>query len=140
MPDQLTADTPASMASLVGGIITDAQQLIRQEAALARREIQEELTKAKTAAISFGIGVAVLFLGGIMIIFMLVHLLHWLAGDPDPAHIPLWGCYGIVGAVFIVVGGVALFIAKTKVTQIDLVPRRTVETMKENVQWIQTKT
>ena len=34
-------DGPTSVSALVGGIINDAQQLIRQEVSLARREIQE---------------------------------------------------------------------------------------------------
>jgi len=47
------------IGSLVGGIITDAQDLIKQQLALFRTEIRTELRQAKTAAISLGIGVAV---------------------------------------------------------------------------------
>jgi len=140
MPENLHADAGPSVSNLIGGIIQDAQQLIRQEIALARREIQEEVTKAKIAAISFGTGMAVAVLGGLMFILMLVHLLHYLSGNQDPAAIPLWGCYGIVGALFVAGGAVLFLVAKNKVSQIDLVPRRTVETMKENVQWIKNQT
>jgi hypothetical protein len=143
MPDnQNTATAEPSMASLVSGIIGDAQQLIRQEVALAKREVQEELNKAKVVAISFGTGAVVVVLGGLMFIFMLVHLIHWLSGGraADPAWIPLWGCYAIAGGLFVLAGGVLFLIAKNKVTQLNLVPRRTVETMKENVQWIKNQT
>src|SRR5437899_1752724 len=134
MPENLNMEAPSSMASLVGGIINDAQALIRQEVALARREIQEELLKAKVAAISFAIGMAVAVLGGLMFIFMLVHLLHQLTGFRDEAAVPLWGCFGIVGVVFAAAGAILFVVAKNKVTQINLVPPKTVETMKENVQ------
>src|SRR5207249_5017284 len=109
----------------------DAQQLVRQEVALARREMLDELNKLKVAALSFAIGMVVAVLGGLMFILMLVHLLHWLTGDTDTASIPLWGCYGIVGGLFVVVGGILFLIAKKKISQFDVVPRRTVETMKE---------
>jgi hypothetical protein len=142
MPDNLNAEAGPSMTSLVSGIIGDAQQLIRQEVALAKREIQEELNKAKVAAISFGIGLGVAVMAGLMFILMLVFLIHWLAGGwhDDHAWIPLWGSFAIVGGLFILTGGVLFLVAKNKVSQIDLVPRRTVETMKENVQWIKNQT
>jgi hypothetical protein len=77
-----------------------------------------------------------------MFVFMLVYLIHWLAGGSadDHAWIPLWGSFAIVGGLFILTGGVLFLIAKNKVNQINVVPRRTVETMKENVQWIKNQT
>jgi hypothetical protein len=143
MPEDLQSEGQPSLASLVGGIVNDAQQLIRQEVALARREIQDELNKIKTAALSVGVGVGVGLLGGLMLCFMLVHLLHWATGyrgEVDPAAIPLWGCYGIVGALFLVISVMLFYIGKSKAQQVDLVPRQTVETMKENVQWIKNQT
>jgi len=58
-------------------------------------------------------------------------LVHVLAAYTD---IPLWGCYGIVGSVFGVLGGVLLAVGKHKIEEIDMMPQ-TVETMKENAQW-----
>ena len=47
----MISDAPEpSMASLVGGIVNDAQALIKQELALAKREVTDELNKAKEAA------------------------------------------------------------------------------------------
>jgi len=144
MAENLQGEGQPSMASLVGGIVNDAQQLIRQEVALARREIQDELNKIKTAAVSVGAGIGVGLLGGLMLCLMLVHLLHWATGfrgeNVDPAAIPLWGCYGIVGALFLVISVLLFYIGKSKAQQVDLVPRQTVETMKENVQWIKNQT
>src|SRR5207253_7144194 len=98
--DQTEEDRPTitepSLSSLVGGIINDFQSLMKQEVALARRELADELRKAKQAAISLGIGVGILAIGGLLLIFMLVHLLSWAV----PA-IPLWACYGIIGGLLI---------------------------------------
>jgi hypothetical protein len=64
---------------------------------------------------------------------MLVHLLNALTG------LPLWACYGIVGGVCAIVGVVLLYRGKQQMSQIDMVPQQTVETMKENVRWIKGK-
>jgi hypothetical protein len=146
MPDNLQVDSGPSLSSLVGGIINDAQQLIRQEVTLARREIQDELTKAKSAAVSFGTGVALAVVGVLLLGHMLVYLLHWLATRQYPdgtvmvEYLPLWGCYAIVGGLSVAVAGGLLYAAKSQAKKIDLVPRQTVETMKENVQWIKNQT
>jgi hypothetical protein len=97
---------------------------------LAKHEIREDLRKTKTAMLSLGIGIGVAAIGGLLLILMLVHLLNALAG------LPLWACYGIVGGVFAIMGGVLLLIGKNTIARIDVVPQQTVETMKENVQWI----
>jgi hypothetical protein len=122
------------MASLVGGIVEDAQQLIRQELMLARREVQQEMDKAKTAAISFGVALGVLALSAILLSLAVVYVVHQVAG------LPLWGSYALVGGVFLAVGGTLLVVVKNKVNDINVVPRQTVETMRENVQWIKNQT
>ncbi|MCI0455759.1 MAG: phage holin family protein [Gemmataceae bacterium] len=134
MPENIHLETPPSMATLVGGIVNDAQQLIRQEMLLARREVQQELDKTKTAAVSFGTAVAVLTLGALLLCFMLVYVLHEAAG------LPLWGSFAVVGGVFAILGGILLAVAKNQASDISLVPRQTVETMRENVQWLKNQT
>jgi hypothetical protein len=139
MIDQTTDNGPRvsepSLSSLVGGIINDFQVLVKQEAALARREFADELRKGKQAAISLGIGVGVLTVGALLLIFMLVFLLNWAV----PA-IPLWGAFGIVGGLLVLVGLALLVRAKSKAEDIHVVPERTAETMKENLRWIKNPT
>jgi hypothetical protein len=48
-----------SFVSLIGGIANDAKQLLVQEVALAKLEVQYELRKVKTKAIALGIGIGV---------------------------------------------------------------------------------
>jgi protein-S-isoprenylcysteine O-methyltransferase Ste14 len=132
--DQMQTENAPSMSSLVTGIINDAQQLMRQELALARREVQAELTKARTAAVAFGIGAAVGALAAVLLSFFLVYLLTWATGLPE------WVWFLIVGVLFAAAAGWLFLAAKSKVEQISLVPRQTVETMKENVQWLKTQT
>jgi hypothetical protein len=129
-----------SMSSLVSGIVNDAQQLIRDEVALARQEIKEELIKARTAAVSFAIGLTVAALGAVLLSFFLVYLLHRASGGTDNAAIPLWAWFLIWGVIFVGAGGGLFAVAYSRVKNINLVPRQTVETMKENVRWIKNQT
>jgi putative superfamily III holin-X len=119
-----------SLAQLLTGIVNDAKELMRQELALAKHEIREDLRKTTTSMLSLGVGIGVAAIGGLLLILMLVHLLNALAG------LPLWACYGIVGGLFLIMGGVLLLIAKNTIARIDVMPPQTVETMQENVQWI----
>jgi hypothetical protein len=133
MSDNLQSETTPSMAGLVTGIIGDAERLVRQEVTLARRELQAEFEKIKTAIMSMAIGAGVSLLGGLLLAFFLVYFLNWLTTD----RLPLWACFGIIGGLLAVVGGVLLFIGASKVSEVKLVPPQTAETMKENVEWLQ---
>jgi hypothetical protein len=119
------------MASLVGGIIEDAQRLVQQELRLARRELQTEWEKTKIAVLAVLVGLVVCGLAGVFLGSMLVYLLHELAG------MPLYGAYGIVGALLGVIGAILFYGGSKKAGEVNLVPPQTAETLRENVQWMQ---
>lgn len=119
-----------SVVALLGSLANDAKDLLGQELTLAKLEVQDELRKAKAAAITLGIGIGVVAVGGMLLMLMLVQVLVVFT------EVPLWGCYGIVGSGLVVLGGVLLAVGKTKAEEINVVPQQTVETMKENAQWL----
>jgi Putative Actinobacterial Holin-X, holin superfamily III len=123
-----------SFVSLLGGIANDAKELLLQEVALTKLEVRYELLKAKTAAIALGIGIGIIAMGGLLLLFMLVHLLAVLTV------VPLWGCYGIVGIPLVILGGVLLATGKTKAEEVDVVPPQTAQRMKESAQWLTKQT
>ena len=123
-----------SLAALLGGITNDVKDLLMQELVLTKLEVQNNLRKAKTAAIALGLGIGVVASGGMLLMLMLVQVLAAYTA------IPLWGCYGIVGGVLVVLGGSLLAAGKRQAEEIDVVPQRTLETMKENVQWLTEQT
>jgi len=134
MADRIPTDSPPSMASLLGGIVSDIQTLIRQEIALARAEIQKEWDKAKTAAGSMVVGAAVLALGGILLCLTVVSVLHEVAG------LPWWASFLIVGGVLAVLGAVLVWTGRNQAARVHVIPPQTAETMRENVQWIRNQT
>jgi hypothetical protein len=119
-----------SFVSLLGGIAKDAKDLLLREVALTKLEVQYELSKAKTAAIALGIGFGTMAAGGMLLMLMAVHALAAFTV------VPLWGCYGVVGGVLVLLGGVLLAMGKTKAEKLDMVPPATVERIKESAQWL----
>ena len=128
----------SSTTSLLSGIISDFGDLIKQEIRFAQAEFKSDLNKTREAATSLGIGVGVASLSGLLLAWMLVHLLHWATSPAvqDPARLPLWACFGIVGAVFGVVGGGLILASLKKFQSFNPLPDKTAQTLKENVQWI----
>jgi hypothetical protein len=101
-------------ASLVSGILGDLQNLVEQQFQLTRREIEAELHQRAAAAKIVGLGIGVFFLDAIVLCLTVAHLLHWLASPPgtDPAWLPLWGCYAIVAAVLVLIGGIVVQVGR----------------------------
>jgi len=117
-----------SLSALLSGIVHDAQELTRQQLALFKEEVASDLRKTREVAITWAIGLGAAFLGAILLFLMLVHLLHW-ATD-----LSLWACYGLVGAVTILLGGVLLYTGKKQLETINPLPDQSVQALKENVQ------
>jgi hypothetical protein len=138
MSPQVPTSSEPGIATLVKGIINDVGDLIKQEFKFARTEVQTDLRKSKDAIVVLAIGAGATALGLIFAGLMVVYLLHWLTSPPgaDPAGIPLWGCYGIVMLVFLGSGTALLLAGKKKFESFNPLPVQTVETVKENVQWI----
>src|ERR1035438_8043308 len=103
---------PPSVAALVGGILADGQKLVRQEVALARREIAETADEAKTGVALLSSALAVCTVGGVLVGFMLVKLLHQFL---LPNH--EWACFAIVGGVVALVGGVLAYCGRKKMNE-----------------------
>lgn len=118
---------------LMGGLVSDTKLLLRQELALAKHEIQEEVRKTKTALACLGAGIGIVAIGGLLFIVMLVHLLNALT------EWPLWICYGIVAGICMIAGVALLYGGKKQMSDIDVIPSQTIVTMKENVRWIKDK-
>jgi hypothetical protein len=98
-----------SLGSIVGGLATDVQELVRGEIRLARAEIDQKLGRAISGAAAL-IGGALLGFAGFVELLQGGAL--YLSG-----YMPIWGAFMAVGAVFAVIGAV---IARTGMTAISL--------------------
>ncbi len=125
------AHTPdASIGSLLKGIVTDLQTLMREELALARVELTEQATRARTAAVSFGVAAMALAFGGVFLLIAIA------LGISDALAWPTWAGFLTVAVGLVLVGLIAYALARRRLHAVNMVPAETVTTLKENSAWI----
>lgn len=127
MPANLQTDSGPSMTELVGGIIHDAQTLLSQQLTLFKQEMKEDLQKARESVAFLALAAGLLFLGALLLCLMLVHLL-------AVAGLPLWGGFGIVGAVLVVLGGGLALLGREQLCSVNP-GEKTARALEENVEW-----
>jgi len=118
-----------SIGELFGQLTQDMTLLVRQEVQLARTEMSEKLSRFATNLISVLTGGFVAYVGGLALVAALVLAIR------DLANISLALSALIVGAILAVVGYFMLQRGLKELKRVDLAPRRTVETLKDDVQW-----
>jgi hypothetical protein len=125
-------EEPGSIGEIISDISDGLSRLFRQEVELAKSELRTEAAKAGKAAGMFGgAGVAGL-LTAIMLSFALVY---GLGNVMDLG----WAAL-IVGVVWGVVAAVLAVAGRNKARTVSPVPRQTVETLKEDAQWLKNPT
>ena len=117
-----------SIGSLIGEVTQDISKLFRQEVALAKAELKEEATKAgKAGGMLAGAG----FAGYMVAVLLSLALVFAL-----DAVMPIGWAAVIVAVVWAIVGGVLYSMGRKRMKDVDPVPRQTVETLKEDAQWV----
>jgi len=129
MATDLQTHNEPSVTNLVKGIIDDVQDLTKQQFALLKQEIKEDMSKTQKAAMPMLVGGVIAFVGILILAHALALLLQWIF----PA-LPMWVAYGIVGVV-ITGAGVGLFFAgERQFSSFNPLPDRSLEALKENVE------
>lgn len=128
-PHRDVSDVP--VGTLVSEVANDLSTLMRQEIALAKAEMKKEATQAgKAGAALGGAGLA----GWLAVIFVSLAVMFALG-----AVMPLGWAALIVAVVWGIVGAVLFTSGKKKLSTVNPVPERTVETVKEDVRWVQNR-
>ena len=121
-----------SVGELIGNISNDLSTLFRQEVELAKVELKEEASKAgKAAGMLGGAG----FAGYMVIVLLSFALVAALSNVMDPG----WAAL-IVAVLWGIVGAVLYANGRKKLKTVDPTPRRTVDTLKEDAQWLKNPT
>jgi len=123
--------TDSSVTQLVSGIVSDAQDLFKQQITLLRHEVQEDVQNAKEALASLAGGLVISLLGGVLLALMLVELLHWLLPN-----LPHWSCFALVGIPICAIGAILAREGYNKLKLSKLVPEQSAQALKENVRWL----
>ena len=118
-----------SIGELFGQLTQDMTLLVKQEIQLARVEMSDKMSRLTTNVVSVASGGFVAYLGGLALVAALILAIR------DLANISLAVSALIVGAVLAIIGYVMLQRGLKEMKRVDLAPRRTVETLKDDVQW-----
>jgi uncharacterized membrane protein YqjE len=127
-------DNGSSMTSLVSGIINDGQELLKQQLHLFQVELTNDLRRTRDASIPLVIGGMVATIGAL---FLFVTVALWIPWQWPS--VPLWASFAIVTGIFLIAGTILVFMGKTRFDAFNPLPDKSVEGLKENVQW-KTKT
>jgi hypothetical protein len=120
-----TVDHSQNLSSrgLIASVVSDAQRLVALEIALAKQELKELATGNAIAA-------GIIAFGGLLIalavLVALPSLVVWLV----PWH---WQAAAVWGAAYLVIGLGLVLLGKSRL-QVRL-PRRTLDSLKENKEW-----
>ena len=125
-----TADR--SLGSVMSDIVGDLQQIVRAEVRLAKVEVREEIGKARRGAMFLAAGglFLILALGLLMLAAVYALATIW----------PAWAAALAVAAGAGLIGGVLAMSGKGQISSVELPPQKTVESVKENLQWAKTRT
>jgi len=128
--EELPGEGEPSIGQLIGGLVADAEHVIRKELELAKVELEDMGKRAARSAIAVATGGLVAGAGGLLLLFMFVHLISSMAG------LELWISYAIVGGAVAVIGGILLATGIARIRNMDVVPRETADALRKDAQWI----
>jgi uncharacterized membrane protein YqjE len=117
-----------SVGELFGQLSQDLALLVRQEAELAKTEVQAKMSRLTTDLVSLATGGIVALIGALALAAAVVLLL------VDPIGLAPWLAALLVGVVLGAIGYVMLQKGLRDLKGIDPTPRRTVESLKEDIQ------
>lgn len=121
-----------SIAEILQDAFHNLQEIIRSEVRLAKTEIREEVTKTKAASLLVGVGAVC---GIFTAFFLLLAAVYALA-----LVLPGWAAALIVSGILGLIAAGTLSAGIKQFRRVHPVPDRTVESMKENVEWAKQQT
>ena len=129
-----------SITSLLRDLRDESTTLLRQEVALAKTEMKENVSRLTSHAVHIAVGGFVAYAGIIVLLIGIGHLLGALlirAGLDE--QVAQWLAPSIVGLLVAIIGWVMVSKARNAMVHDDIAPRQTIDSLRENKQWVQSK-
>lgn len=117
-----------SFGQLLSQLATHSAALVRDEMALARQELRENVRSLRMAIATIAVGVLI---GWIALTTLVAAAVIGLANFMNPGYAAL-----IVGGALAVVGGGAALVGISRLKHTSLTPEQTMETLEEDRQWL----
>jgi len=116
-----------SIGSLFTDLTDDMGRLVRQELELARIETMQKVSTAMRSVVMMVAGGLVVYAGFIVVLIAVAILLGQL--------MPYWASSLLVGAVILLIGAILLNSGRNLLTNLTVVPEKTVESIKDDARW-----
>jgi uncharacterized membrane protein YqjE len=116
-----------TVSDVLQDIIGNIQDIIRSEFRLAKVEVKHKVQQAAGPAATMGVAAVIGFYG---LGFLLLAALYALS-----LVMALWLAALIVGFALAAIAAILFSVSRSVLKRIDPVPEKTVQTVKENVQW-----
>ncbi|MFP4355830.1 MAG: phage holin family protein [Phycisphaerae bacterium] len=129
-------DQARSAPTLLHDLTQEAVTLLRQEAALAKKEMAEKAQTFARNSAAIAIGGAVAWAGVLVLLAATAVGLYIALINVMPWFHAAWLSPLIIGGVVAIVGIVMVEKGKKTIENQTVVPQKTAETMKENKEWI----
>lgn len=127
-----TPDGEPALGDLIRQLAQDSATLVRQEVALAKAELQQNVKSAARDVVMIAVGGVLAMVGALSLVIFLILAL----GDAVNEY---WLGALIVGVVFLLIGGLLAMINLKKLKHESMAPTRTLDTLKEDKQWLQSE-
>jgi len=114
MSEEMETRPEAGVIKLFAGVITDVHRLMTQQLALFRHEIQGDFNRVRDAGSLVAVGLTIVAIGGVNLCDMLALLVARIVPD-----VPLWACYGAVGALVSVIGATLCLIGAKRLRAVN---------------------
>lgn len=128
-----------SLASLLKELRDEGTRLLRQEVALAKAEIGEKIDVYRRGLIALGIGVALMLAALLPLVETLVRGLTVLLEDAVGLETAVWLAPLIIAVVVGAIGYAVLRAGTRTVSEEDVVPHRTMDSLQEDKRWAEQK-
>jgi uncharacterized membrane protein YqjE len=131
--ERLTPPPPEpSLGELFSSLSDDFTTLLRQEIELAAAEIQENTKRAVRAATMVTAAGFLAYAGLIMLLIAAAILLGEVLNS-------MWMGAGIVGLVVLLIGGILYASGKSKLDDVNLMPRRAIKSVERDIEMAKEK-
>lgn len=122
-----------SLGELFSDLSQQTSTLVKKEIELARHEVTRSVTTLGKDAAMIAVGGVIAYAGAIVVLIGLGWLLATIG-------LPVWLAFVLVGAIVVAIGAFLAWRAIQEMKKVSVVPERTVETVKEDVEWAKDQT
>lgn len=127
LEEPMSSSAQPSTASLIAGIVTDVRDLLEQQFALLRHELQQDMHKTCKGTWLIVVGACTALIAGIGLFFAGAHCLSWAFPNS-----PLWGSLALLGTLLVLIAGGMIYRGIKEFDSLTLRLSRSSPAIKEN--------